>query len=112
MKRQLILCSLALLLVVPLSLAAEYRAVVQVKRDNGTILTMRISYGSLAFFLELPSQFTAVLRERGIDCCSSHTRIDATTWRCCHGKFVITSADSRVQEMLTAAFAEPTVVQR
>jgi hypothetical protein len=112
MKRQLILCALGLLLVVPFCSAAGYRAEIQVKRDNTTVLTLRLSDGTLAFFTELPSQFTTVLRERGVDCCSSQTRISATEWKCCHGKFVIISTDSRVQEMLTAAFNGPKVVQR
>lgn len=112
MKRHLILCALGIFLAVPISSAADNRAEIQVKRDNTTVLTLRLSAGTLAFFNELPSQFTAMLRERGIDCCSSQTRISATEWKCCHGKFVIISADSRVQEMLTAAFNDPKVVQR
>jgi hypothetical protein len=112
MKRQLILCALAILLVVPLSSAAEYRPELQVKRDNTTILRLRMTNGSLAFFNEVPSQLTAVLRERGIDCCSAQTRISATEWKCCHGKFIIVSQDTRVQELLTAVFNGPNVVQR
>jgi hypothetical protein len=111
MKRQLIFCSLALLLIVPISSAEDYRPELRVKRDNTTILTLRFSERTLAFFNEMPSQITAVLRERGIDCCSAQTRINATAWKCCHGKFVISSEDSRIQEMLAVAFNGPKVAQ-
>jgi hypothetical protein len=111
MKRQLILCAFGILLFVPFCPAAGNPAEIVVKRDNTTILTLRLSDRTLAFFTELPSQFTTVLRERGVDY-SSQTRISATEWKCCHGKFLIISTDSRVQEMLTAAFTGPKVVQR
>lgn len=112
MKRQLILCALGILLVVPFCSAAGNRAEIQIKRGNTTVLTLRLSDGTLAFFTELPSQFTAVLRERGIDCCFSQTRISATEWKCCDGKLAIISTDTRVQEMLTAAFNGPKVAER
>lgn len=112
MKRQLIICAVLVLLALPNSAWAENAAELQVKRDNTIVLTLRFSDRSLSFFTELPSQLTAVLRERGIDCCSSQTRISETVWKCCHGKFVIISSDSRIQSVLTAAFNGPKVVQR
>jgi hypothetical protein len=103
MKRPFILLALAVVLL-PLSGFAGERSELQVKRDNTTVLTLRFSGKSLDFFDQIPSQLTSVLREHGIDCCSAQTRISESAWRCCHGKFVISSSNPRLQNVLAAAF--------
>jgi hypothetical protein len=102
MKRSLFLPLAVLLL--PLSAFADERSELQVKRDNTTVLTLRFSGKSLDFFAQIPSQLTSVLREHGIDCCTAQTRISESAWRCCHGKFVISSSNPRLQSLLAAAF--------
>jgi hypothetical protein len=111
MKRSLLVVAVTFFLF-NLASARAGQAVLQVKRDNATVLTLRISDNSLRFFGELPSQLTAILRENGVDCCASNTRINATSWKCCHGKFVIVSSDAPVQEVLAAAFNQPKLVCR
>ena len=111
MKRTLILLS-AIVLFLPATSAWADKAILQVKRDDTTVLTLRLGENSLRLFDEVPSQLTAVLREHGIDCCKSQTRISESAWRCCHGKYSIISFDARVQSALEAAFKGPKVVQR
>jgi hypothetical protein len=112
MKRQLILLAIAAFLVIPICASANERAQLQVKRDDTVVLTLRFSDGSLALFNEIPSQLISVLREHGIDCCSSQQRVNEALWRCCHGKFAISSSDTRLQSLLAAAFTGSRVVQQ
>jgi hypothetical protein len=105
MKRCLFLPLAVLLL--PLSAFADERSELQVKRDNTTVLTLRFSGKSLDFFAQIPSQLTSVLRDHGIDCCTAQTRISESAWRCCHGKFVISSSSPRLQSLMAAAFTGP-----
>jgi hypothetical protein len=111
MKTSLILLAL-FALILPISASASENAELQVKKDNTTVLTLRFSGNSLAFFDQIPTQLTSVLREHGIDCCSSQTRISESAWHCCHGKFVISSSSAHLQNVLAAAFNGPKVVQR
>jgi hypothetical protein len=111
MKR-LLIAVVAALFLLNLASARAGTALLQVTRDQTTVLVLRISDNSLRFFGEVPSQLTAVLRERGIDCCASQTRINATSWKCCNGKFLIVSYDPRVQAVLDAAFTGPKIVCR
>ena len=106
------LLAIALLSILPTGALANPAGFLEVKRDDKTVLTMRFTEGSLRFFDEVPSQLTAILRERGIDCCLAHTRISDTVWKCCHGKYSLISSSARIQSVLTAAFNEPKVVQR
>gem|GEM_PF-6853175 len=111
MKHQLILYTIAILLLVPMSASADNKAELEVKRGNATVLTLRFSDKSLTFFEQQPSQLPAVLREHGIDCCSSQTQISEALWKCCYGKFSLISSSARIQSILTAAFNGPKVVQ-
>jgi hypothetical protein len=111
MKRFFIVV-VASLFLLNLASARADKAILRVTRDNTTVLTLMISDNSLRFFGEVPSQLTAVLRERGIDCCASQTRINAASWKCCNGKFTIVSYDARVQAVLDAAFTGPKIVCR
>jgi hypothetical protein len=106
MKPFLILIAL-FALVLPMSASASERAELQVKKGETTVLTLRFSGNSLAFFDQIPTQLTSVLREHGIDCCASQTRISESAWRCCHGKFVISASSARLQNLLAAAFNGP-----
>ena len=112
MKLHPTLLAIALLSIIPTSALANNAGYLEVKRDDKTVLTMRFSEGSLKFFDEVPTQLTAVLRERGIDCCLAHTRVSETVWKCCHGKYSLISSSARIQNVLSAAFNEPKVVQR
>jgi hypothetical protein len=111
MKRLLILVA-AVFFFANASSAWADKPELQVKRDNTTVLTLRFGENALRLFSEVPSQLTAVLREHGIDCCTSQLRISETAWKCCHGKFSIVSSDARIQSALEAAFKGPKVVQR
>ncbi len=75
-----------------------------VSENDKTVLTLRISPGSLAFLAEHPSQLTALLQQHGVNCCSAQVRVSESVWRCCHGKFLIKSESPAVQEVLVAAF--------
>ena len=111
MKLQPTLLAIALLFIIPASALADNAGYLEVKRDDKTVLTMRFSVGSLKFFDEVPTQLTAVLRERGIDCCRAHIRVSETVWKCCHGKYSLISSSARIQSVLNAAFNEPKLVQ-
>ena len=103
MRRTLILLT-AIILFSHASSAWADKAILQVKQDDTTVLTLRLGENSLRLFDEVPSQLTAVLREHGFDCCKSQTRVSESVWRCCHGKYSIISFDARVQSALEAAF--------
>ncbi len=111
MKLHPALLAIAVLSIIPISARADDGGYLEVKRDDKTVLTMRFSVGSLKFFDEVPTQLTAVLRERGIDCCRAHTRVSETVWKCCHGKYSLISSSARIQSVLNAAFNEPKLVQ-
>lgn len=111
MKRLLLLVVTSVFFLNLASARAD-KAILQVTRDKETVLILRISDNSLRFFGEVPSQLTAVLRERGIDCCASQTRLNANSWKCCNGKFLIVSYDARIQAVLDAAFNTPKIVCR
>lgn len=108
MKFRLILIAIAVLILPQYVLAGD-AGYLSVMQNDKTVLTLRISDRSLAFLAENPSQLTTILRERGIDCCLSHTRISEGVWRCCHGKFVITSPSRPIQDVMLVAFNEPQI---
>ena len=112
MKRKLILLAfITVPFLTPISASAEV-AQLKVKRDSTTILTLRISDKSLNFFCDNPAQLTAVLRDHGVDCCSSQTRVSETVWKCCHGDLSIISSSARLQSVLDAAFSGQKFCQR
>ena len=61
MKTSFVLVALSALLL-PLSASAGDRAELCVKKDRTTVLTLRFSNNSLAFFDRIPTQLTSVLR--------------------------------------------------
>ena len=106
MKLRLLLIAIAAV-ILPRYASAGEAGFLYVMQNDKTVLTLKISDRSLAFLAENPSQLTTILRERGIDCCLSHTRISDGVWRCCHGKFVISSPIPTIQDVMRIAFNEP-----
>jgi len=111
MKRSFLFCLIALALFAS-PVTAWAQAELKVKRDDTTVLTLRISENSLRFFSEAPAQLIAVLRDHGINCCAAQVRINEAAWKCCDGKFSIIASDARLQTVLAAAFNAPKVAQR
>jgi hypothetical protein len=108
MKPYLILLALAALFLTAYAPGAE-ASELSVSQDTKTVLKVRISPRSLAYLAEHPAQLYAILRDGGIDCCSSQIRVSDSVWRCCHGKFVITASDPELQGVMVAAFNGPSI---